>query len=140
MLDSLVSPRYPQNHGTRRNLAVLGVASTVLQEQGVFITDGIAANKRTRFYNLSAGLRVLHANFKILQSPLWISWVDDPELRRKLMAECLVPNQVNPKDIQRFIVADQTVSDLLQGRLSSTNIQKCVVATDIGSNIFTPFD
>ena len=32
-LDRLVNPRYPQNLGTRRNLAVLGVANTVLQEQ-----------------------------------------------------------------------------------------------------------
>jgi hypothetical protein len=139
MLDSLVNPRYPQNYGTRRNLAVLGVASTVLQEQGVFITDGIAANKRTRFYNLSAGLRVLHANLNILQSPLWISWLDDPELRRKLMAECLVPNQVNPKDIQQFIVVDQSIANLLQNRLSFFNFRKCVIATDRGSNIFTPF-
>ena len=46
MLDRLVNPKYQQNYGTRRNLAVLGVANTVLQEQGVFITDGIAAKSR----------------------------------------------------------------------------------------------
>ena len=139
MLDRLVNPRYPQNLGTRRNLAVLGVANTVLQEQGVFITDGLAANKRTRFYSLSAGLGVLHANLKILQCPLWVSWTDDPELRRKLMAECLVPNQVNPEHIRQFIVADQSIANSLQNRLSFSNFRKCVVATDRGSNIFTPF-
>ena len=139
MLDRLVNPKYQQNYGTRRNLAVLGVANTVLQEQGVFITDGIAANKNTRFYSLSAGLGILHANLKILQSTLWTSWTDDPELRRKLMAECLVPNQVNPEHIRQFIVADQSVVNSMRDRLSFSNISKLVVATDIDSNIFTPF-
>lgn len=139
MLDRLVNPKYPQNYRTKRNLAVLGVANTVLQEQGVFITDGIAADKHTRFYSLSAGLGILHANLNILQSSLWISWTNDPELRRKLMAECLVPNQVNPEHIRQFIVADRSVANSLQIRLSSSNIQKLVVATDIKSNIFTPF-
>ena len=142
MLDRLVNPRYPQNLGTRQNLAVLGVSNTVLQEQGVFITDGLAANKSTRFYSLPAGLGVLHANLNILQSPLWISWFDDPELRRKLMAECLVPNQVNPGHIRKFIVSDQSIANSLQNRLSCSNFRKLVIANDIDidSNIFTPFD
>ena len=56
------------------------------------------------------------------------------------MAECLVPDQVEPEDIQRFIVADHNVANSLRVRLSSSDIPKLVVATDIGSNIFTPFD
>ena len=122
-----------------RNLAVLGIANTILQEQGVFITDGIAADGDTRFYSLSAGLGVLQVNLKILQSPLWVSWTRDPELRRKLMAECLVPNQVNPEYISQFIVPDQSIANSLQTRLSPINMQKLVVATNRGSNIFTPF-
>ena len=31
------------------------------------------------------------------------------------MAECLVPNQVKPEHIQRFIVADHTVADSASG-------------------------
>ena len=139
MLDRLVNPKYPENYGTRRNIAVLGVANTVLQEQGVFITDGIAADGDTRFYSLSAGLGVLQVNLNLLQSPLWVSWIGDPELRRKLMAECLVPNQVNPEHIRQFIVADRNVANSLQAHLSSTNRQKLVIATDRDSNIFTPF-
>ncbi len=140
MLDRLVNSKYKQHFKTKQNLAVLGVANTVLQEEGIFITDGNAASKNTRFYSLSAGLDMLHANIEIIQSTSWISWNDDLDLRRKLMAECLVPNQINPENIRRFIVADQDVANSLRDCLSPSNIQKLVVATDIGSNIFTPFN
>ena len=56
------------------------------------------------------------------------------------MAECLVPNQIDPTDIQRFIVADHIIANSLQNYLSCSNIRKRVVASDIGSNIFTPFN
>ena len=124
----------------KQNLTVLRISNTVLQGQGIFITDGIASNKLTRIYSRSEGLEVLQAQQEMFQSGSWISWNHSDKVKRQLMAECLVPNQVNPKDIQQFIVADQTVSNSLRVRLSSTNIQKIVVATDIGSNIFTPFN
>ena len=139
MLDSLVNPKYPENHGTRRNLAVLGVANTVLQEQGVFIADGLAAHERTQIYSPSEGLEILQAQQDMLKSDSWIPWYHSDEIKRQLMAECLVPNQVNPRHIRKFIVSDQSIANSLQNRLSFSNFRKCVVATDRGSNIFTPF-
>ena len=138
MLDSLVNPRYPENHETRRNLAVLGVANTVLQEQGVFIADGLAADGQTRFYSPSEGLKILQAQQHMLKSNSWISWYHSDEIKRQLMAECLVPNQVNPRHIRRFIVSDENIANLLQEHLSSSNMQKLVVANKRGSNIFKP--
>ena len=82
---------------------------------------------------------MLHTHQEIIQSDSWISWNQDPDLRRKLMAECLIPNRVDPKHIQQFLVANYVVANSLRGHLSPTNIQKLVVASDIGSNIFTPF-
>ena len=121
-----------------QNLAVLGVANTVLQESGIFIADGNAANSLTHIYSQLEGLEILQARQEIIQSTSWISWQHCEELRRKLMTECLVPNQVKPEHIQRFIVADHAVADSLQARLSSSNIRKLAVADDEGSNIFTP--
>ena len=139
MLDGLVNPQYPENHGTRRNLAVLGVTNTVLQEQGVFITDGLAADDLTRIYPRSEGLEILQAQQGMLKSDKWISWYHSDKIRRQLMAECLVPNQVDPKDIQRFIVADRSVASSVRTHLSFSDFQKLVIANDIDSNIFTPF-
>ena len=139
MLDGLVNPKYPENHGTRRNLAVLRVANTVLQEQGIFITDGLAADELTQIYPRSEGLKILQTQQEMLKSDSWISWYHSDEIKRQLMAECLVPNQVNPEHIQRFIVADHSIANSLQNRLSCSNFRKRVVATDRGNNIFTPF-
>lgn len=122
-----------------QNLVVFWVTNTVFREQGIFITDGIAANSQTKFYRLSEGLEMFQTHQKIIQSDSWISWNHDPDLRRKLMAECLIPNRVDPKYIQQFMVADQGVANSLRGHLSFANIQKLIVANDIGSNIFTPF-
>lgn len=128
----------------KQNITVLRVSNTVLQKQGIFITDGIASNKLTRIYSQVEGLEVLQAQKEMLQSDSWTSWIDsnkvDHKVKRQLMAECLVPNQVDPRDIQQFIVADQSVANSFRVRLSSSHIRKLVVATDIGSNIFTPFN
>ena len=122
----------------KRNLAVFSVANTVLQKQGVFITDGIASNALTRFYRSSEGMQILQAQQEILQSRSWLSWMHSAELRRKLMAECLVPNQVDAGHIGKFIVSGGGAADLLPARLSPTNNWRLVVADDEGNDIFTP--
>ena len=123
-----------------QNLVVFRVENTVFQKQGIFIADGIAANYQTKFYRLSEALEMFQTYQEIIRSDSWISWNHDPDLRRKLMAECLVPNRVDPKHIRQFIVADHVVANSLKEHLSSANIQKLVVASDIGSDIFTPFN
>ena len=115
-----------------QNITVLRVSNVVLQRQGIFVTDGIASNKLTRIYSLSEGLETLQAQQEMLQSDLWTSWSDSDKVRRQLMAECLVPNQVNPGHIQQFIVSDQSIANSLQNRLSVSNFRKCVVASDRG--------
>ena len=110
----------------------------MLQESGIFIADGNAANSLTHIYSQLEGLEILQTRQEIIQSTSWISWQHCEELRRKLMAECLVPNQVNPEHIQRFIVADHVVAESLQACLSALNIQKLLVAGNVESDIFTP--
>ena len=124
----------------KQNITVLRISNTVLQRQGIFITDGIASNKLTQIYSLSEGLEILRAQQEMFQSDSWISWNHSDKVKRQLMAECLVPNQVDSKDIQQFIVADRSVANSLRIRLSSANIRKLVVASDIDNNIFTPFN
>ena len=124
----------------KRNITVLRISNTVLQGHGVFIADGIASNKLTRIYSRSEGLEALQAQQEMLQSDSWTSWNHSDKVRRQLMSECLVPNQVNPDDIQQFMVADQNVSNLLRAHPSFFNSRKLVVASDRNSNIFTPFN
>lgn len=136
-------PRNPMlfrviNQTGKQNLAVLGVESSVLEKQGIFITDSIAARESTQIHPQPRGLEILREQQEIIQSRSWISWNHCEELERKLMAECLVPNQVEPEYIQRFIVVDRNVAASLEARLSTSDTKKLVVADNESSNIFTP--
>ena len=87
-----------------KDLAVVSVAKEVLQTQGVFITDGNAANAPTQFHLPSTGLKVLRQQWKIVQNEWW-NTLDGS--KRKIMAECLVPNSVGPEFINSVYVADE---------------------------------
>lgn len=123
----------------KEDIAILEVADTVLQEQGICITDGNAAVLSTQIYRLSESTQVFHQQQQIrqlaAQSGPRISWKGNPELERELMAECLVPIQVNLRHISKLFVANHDVADSLQARLKSTDIWRI----EVKNEIFTPF-
>lgn len=92
----------------KEDLVVVGVRKRVLQEQDVVITDGNAANDPTLFYSQSEGLAVLYKQRRVIQSD-W--WNDGDGSKRKIMAECLVPDQVKPEHIDSLFVANDTTRD-----------------------------
>ena len=87
-----------------KDLAVVSVAKEILQTPGVFITDGNAANAPTQFYFPSNGLKMLRQQWEIVQNEWWNN-LDGS--KRKIMAECLVPNSVGPELINSVYVADE---------------------------------
>ena len=95
-----------------KDLAVVSVAKKILQTSGVFITDGNAANDPTQFYFPSNGLKMLGQQWKIVQSEWWNN-LDGS--KRKIMAECLVPNSVSPEFINAVYVADEETRSRISG-------------------------
>ena len=93
------------------NLVVVGILKRVLGEQDVVITDGNAANNPTRFYSQSEGLPVLQKQRTVIESD-W--WREDDGSKRKIMAECLVPNQVKPEYIDSLFVANDETRDRVE--------------------------
>ena len=87
----------------KEDLVVVGVSKGVLHEQAVVITDGNAANDPTQFYSQSEGLAALQKQQTIIQNDWW-NEIDGS--KRKIMAECLVPGQVNPEYIHTLYVAN----------------------------------
>lgn len=87
-----------------KGLAVICIAKEVLQTHGIFITDGNAANAPTQFYSPTNGLKMLQQQWKIVQSEWWNNLNGS---KRKIMAECLVPNSVSPEFIRSVYVADE---------------------------------
>ena len=106
-------PRNPMMYSVlsereKGNFVVVSVSNEVLREPGVFITDGNAANDSTEFHCLSEGLVILKEQWDIIQSEWWNEGVGS---KRKIMAECLVPNNVKPDFINSIFVADDKVKD-----------------------------
>ena len=101
------------------NLAVVGIKTKILNENGVYITDGNAAHDSTLFYPPNKGMNVIKKQWSLIQNQ-W--WNRDDGSKRKIMAECLIPNQVNPDNIQAVYVANNATREKAQRILGDSNI------------------
>ncbi|MDE0426417.1 MAG: DarT ssDNA thymidine ADP-ribosyltransferase family protein [Candidatus Poribacteria bacterium] len=102
-----------------RDLAVLEVSENILQTPGIFITDGNAANAPTQVYPLIDGLKVLRRQRKILYNEWW-NTLDGS--KRKIMAECLVPDSIRPEFINSVYVADEETRRNVSEKIGSRSI------------------
>ncbi len=102
-----------------RDLAVLEVSEKILQTSGVFITDGNAANAPTQFYPLIDGLKQLRRQRKILQNE-W--WNNSDGSKRKIMAECLIPDSIGQGFINSIYVADEKTRTKVSEKIGSRSI------------------
>ncbi len=84
-------------------LAILEVANSVLNEPGIFISDGNATDELTQFYPCAQGLKRIQQQRKVIQSEWWKKYDGS---KRKIMAECLVPGRVKPEYIRSVIIPD----------------------------------
>lgn len=117
-------PRNPMMYsvlGTKKKekLVVISISKEVLNKQGVFVTDGDAANLLTQFYSLPEGLKILEREWKIVQSD-W--WNKDDGSKRKIMAECLVPDNVKPDFISSIFVAGGKVRNRVMQTIGERQI------------------
>jgi O-acetyl-ADP-ribose deacetylase (regulator of RNase III) len=103
----------------KRNIAVIGVKPVVLQNPGVLITDGNAANDPTQFFSVVEGLKILEKQWKIIQND-W--WNDLDGSKRKIMAECLIPEQISPDFVHSIFVVDHTTKNLAEAIIGSSKI------------------
>lgn len=104
---------------SKRDLAVIGVKPSVLNLPRVFVSDGNAANNPTQFFRTSDGLKVIEAQWKVIQSEWW-NELDGS--KRKIMAECLVPDHIPLEYIHTIFVADHEVKKKVEGLCGTTSI------------------
>ena len=117
----LFQPRNPMMYRAifetgKDKLAVLEVADTVLNEIGVIIADGNAVDELTQFHLGIQGLKNLQQQGKIIQSEWWKRCDGS---KRKIMAECLVPNCVKPEHIRSVVIADDTMRNWVEGTFNN---------------------
>ena len=136
MMYRIVHERKPED------LAVVGINKNVLSENENFITDGNAASAQSQFYRPAEGLKILRQQWSIIQND-W--WNNSDGSKRKIMAECLLPNQVQPADIHSIYLADNTTGDAVRAIVGNRRIEVSSEPgmffqpnsrTQIGDNIF----
>jgi len=119
-----LQPRNPMmyrvvHEKTRKNLAVVAVKPDVLNGSGVLLTDGNAANGPTRFYPVPDGLKVIENQWSVIQAEFWRS---DDGSKRKIMAECLVPDIIPAENIHSVYVADQEIKKRADELVGSSRV------------------
>ena len=117
----LFQPRNPMMYRAifetgKDKLAVLEVADTILNEMGVIIADGNAVDELTQFHLGIQGLKNFQQQGKIIHSEWWKKCDGS---KRKIMAECLVPNCVKPEHIRSVTIADDTVRNWVEGTFNN---------------------
>ena len=103
----------------RNEIVVLGLQPRILEVSGAFITNGNAANNATDFYHYKEGIKAVAQIWDIINSEWWNS-VDGS--KRKIMAECLVPNVIPPDFIHSVYVASHGVADRVRAIISPRDL------------------
>ncbi|MBH8576861.1 DUF4433 domain-containing protein [Nostocaceae cyanobacterium CENA369] len=103
----------------KRDIAVVGVKPDVLAAAGGLITDGNAANDPTRFFFIKEGIEILLKQWKIIQNEWW-NELDGS--KRKIMAECLVPEQISPELVHSVFVADYKAKERVETIIGSAKV------------------
>jgi hypothetical protein len=98
-----------------QNIAVVGVVFNVISQRDVFVSDGNAASHASNILPASEHLKVLR-DLKNILNYEW--WKDEDGSKRKIMAECLIPERVTPDCIKAIYVATPETAKKIKSNLS----------------------
>ncbi|MGB9878297.1 MAG: DarT ssDNA thymidine ADP-ribosyltransferase family protein [bacterium] len=98
-------------------IVIIGLDSeSILKQEGIYITDGNAVNRNTRIWRLDKDIerrkRQIEEIRRSTERGLW----ENEEEKRKMMAECLVPERVEAKYIREIYTCSFEVGEELQSR------------------------
>lgn len=101
------------------DIAVVCVKPTILRRPDIFITTGNARASQSDILPQDAGIKAL-PGIKREFDIVW--WKPEDGSKRKIMAECLVPDLVPPEYIQAVYVASHEVAKKVKGMLRHPSI------------------
>jgi hypothetical protein len=100
----------------KRDIAIIGVRPDILKRTDTFISTGNAASSPSNILPVKEGLKEIFAMWNIINNEWWNS---DDGSKRKIMAECLVPDHVPPDYIQAIYVSSHAAAEKLRNELRS---------------------
>ncbi|HRE46671.1 MAG TPA: DarT ssDNA thymidine ADP-ribosyltransferase family protein [Aggregatilineales bacterium] len=93
---------------SEEEIVVLSISAKILNLPGVFVTTGNAASGDSDILPPNEGLPIV-ATYKPLMDEAY--WSSNDGSKRKIMAECLVPDRIPAKFIEGIYVASQSVRE-----------------------------
>ncbi|WP_072620453.1 DarT ssDNA thymidine ADP-ribosyltransferase family protein [Spirulina major] len=127
MLYSLIRSRLEHS-----DLAIIFLEKSILDRNDIFISNGNAAHQETRILPI----REARQYFQKLKEQVDQEWWNDHDgSKRKLMAECLVPDRVAPDYIQGIYVSTAKVLEKVKKRLKDqlklgVSIDRITISSD----------
>lgn len=116
-------PRNPMlykvlNETGKKNVVILGVKPRVLETKGAFIALGNAAHSLSDLVDVQNGLRIISSKefWPVIHSD-W--WKPEDGSKRKIMAECLLPDVVPAEAIHSVFVSSPSVAETVRGILAN---------------------
>ncbi len=100
----------------KNDVVIVGVNPQVVDTKGAFISLGNAASSLSPLLDIQAGLQSIHAEYWQIINSDW--WKIEDGTKRKIMAECLVPNGIPPTEIHSVYVTGAAVAERIRPVLS----------------------
>lgn len=113
----LVLNKLKENNRAISEIIVLQISNELLKRDDIYLSDKVAARHDAR-------IEPNNASFlnEICSHSDPVDWHDgyeiDNAIKERLLAECLVPNQVNPNFIERIWVADPSLTSFVRRELT----------------------
>jgi len=101
------------------DIAVLAVLQDILNRPDIFISTGNAAHSLSDILPASEGRKVISQIKKDTDKEYW---KEEDGSKRKMMAECLVPNVIQPEFIQGIYVASYDTADKMKAILQQSKL------------------
>jgi len=100
-------------------IAIISVRPEILDRLDIYISTGNAAHSSSEILPSGEGRKTLR---KIIKDTMIEYWKEQDGSKRRIMAECLVPDMVPPSLIQTIYVATRSTKANLEAAIPSSNI------------------
>ncbi len=90
------------------DVVILGIEPSVLDLPGTCVSTGNAASYQTDILESEEGLRLVKGMWEVIDNQ-W--WREENGSKRKIMAECLVPDRITPEHILTIFTANTRTAD-----------------------------
>ncbi|MCS6994922.1 MAG: DarT ssDNA thymidine ADP-ribosyltransferase family protein [Anaerolineales bacterium] len=101
----------------KKDVVILGIKPQILDTKDAFISLGNAAHSLSSLVDIKTGLKAIRSEYWNILNSDW--WKTEDGTKRKIMAECLIPNSVPPSAIHSVYVVSQHAAERIRPVLSS---------------------